>query len=148
MTGFTARGVFEEHTEATSARLNNCERQRMPAEHPASGSWEVGKLGSVIHHSNVTASPQWSISLKDGDCVCDECASAPGPKKRTRLASMLLSSLLVFLAFSFSALGFRSGLGLQQRTLNPQEAVLSDNLTDQVQWDEFSLIVRGQRVFL
>ena len=65
-----------------------------------------------------------------------------------RLLLLVLAYLLGLFALSSPVLGRETeGSALGSRAV-PKEALLSDNLTDQVQWDEYSLIVKGQRIFL
>lgn len=154
MHAFSPSGPFEEQREAAAARSDAPSKMHLPARYTANGSRVANgrRLSAAPHRS--TASVSWSKSFKSSEYAAG-LSDAPGLQSdlptrtvKSKLTSMLLTSFLAFLALGSAALGFRGRSALGERTLTPHQAVLSDNLTDQVQWDEFSLIVKGQRVFL
>ena len=68
------------------------------------------------------------------------------------LSSAILTFVFLLISYSASVSTKRTD-GLRTRDENAkrvdnQELFLSNNLTDQVQWDQYSLIVKGQRILL
>ncbi|KAI5120764.1 hypothetical protein M0805_004727 [Coniferiporia weirii] len=113
----------------------------------------------AVHRDAVAADAVMPADLKSRDWP-DESMAREEHSSRSRsrfrwLSSAVLTTALVLLSFSSSALSLRArdardATGLTGRTTEPRasEAFSSNGLTDQVQWDQYSLVVKGQRIFL
>ena len=72
------------------------------------------------------------------------------------LSPVVLALLLGLFTYSASAKSarfwepqsFNIATSDYSKRVEPQGLFLSNNLTDQVQWDSYSLVVKGQRIFL